>query len=69
MHIDTLVLENIIMGGDFDFIVTNSLDCFKRHSNNWKARHYLVDWTKKCLVDMFRLMNSESRKYTWLRRT
>ena len=34
MHIDTLELENIIMCGDFNFIVNNSLDCLMRHSNN-----------------------------------
>ena len=58
------------MGGDFHLSVTNSLDCLKRHSNNWKARNYFVVWTKnKCLVVVFQFVNPESRKYTWSRRT
>ena len=55
LHSDTVELGNIMMGGDFNFIVTTSLDCLSRHSNNWKVRHYFVDWAKnKCLVDVFR---------------
>ena len=42
IHIDTLVLETIIMGGDFNFIVTNSLAGLHRHSNNWNERNYFV---------------------------
>ena len=68
MHIDTLDLENIVMGGDFNF-VTNSLECLNRHSNNWKMRKYFVDWAaNNCLVDIFRFINPEPRKYTWSRR-
>ena len=29
IHIDTLKLENVIIDGDFNFILTNSLDCLK----------------------------------------
>ena len=70
VHMDALELENIIMDGNFNFIVTNPLDCLNRYSNNWKMRNYFVDWTKnKCLVDVLRFMNPESRKYIWFRRT
>ena len=57
MHINTLELEYIIMGGNFNFIVTNSLDYLNRHSNNWKVRNchvYLAE--NKCLVDVFRFV-------------
>ena len=70
MHIDTLELENIIMGDNFNFIVTNSQDCLNRNSMSWKVRSYFVDWGEsRCLIDVFRFMNPESRKYTWSRRT
>ena len=70
VHIDTIELENIIMGAVFNLMVTNSLDCLNRHSNNWKVRTHSVDCTENnCLVDVFRFMNPESRIYTWPRRT
>ena len=66
VHIDTLELENNIMGGGFNFNVTNSLDCLNMHANNWKARHYFVQ-----LKITVWLMCSDlwllSRKYTWSR--
>ena len=69
MHIDILELENIILGHDFNVIVTNLLECLNRHSNNWKARNYFVHWAEnKCLVHVFRFMNPDSRKYTWSKR-
>ena len=65
MHINTLELENIIMGCDCNCIFTNSLDSLNTHSHNWKARNYFVDWAEdKCLIDIFRFMNHESRKCT-----
>ena len=58
VHIDTLELGNIIMGGDFNFIVTDSMDCFNKHFNNWKVGNYFVEWAEnKCLVGVVRFMN------------
>ena len=55
MHIDTLKLEIIIMGCDFNIAGTFSLDCLNRYSNNQKVRNYFVDWAEnKCLVDVLR---------------
>ena len=69
------VIENFennkfILCGDFNLIMDPDKDCFNYvHVNNPRARKILLEFkTKYYLVDVYRELNPESKRFTWRRK-
>ena len=63
--------ENVIVGGDWNLILNTEKDCDKYlHVNNLKARRVVLTLVEEeNFIDVWRLMNEDTRKYTWRRLT
>ena len=61
--------ENVIVCGDWNLILDTEKDCDNHlHINNPKARRVVLTLVEEeNFVDVWRLMNEDSRKYTWRR--
>ena len=74
-HIDELLMkfqtDNVIIGGDFNFVINPEIDSFNySRENNINAKQtFLSSCRTHDLVDVWRLKNPDRREYTWLRPT
>ena len=61
--------EQVIMRGDCNFVLDPDLDYNNYlHINNPKARKVILDYIEEAnLLDVWRVSNEDSRKYTWRR--
>lgn len=61
--------ENVIVCGDWNLILDTEKDCDNYlHINNPKARRVVLTLVEEeNFVDVWRLMNEDTRKYTWRR--
>lgn len=61
--------ENIIMCGDWNLILNVELDSYNyKHINNPRARQVVLNLIEEDnFVDIWRIMNEDTRKYTWRR--
>ena len=59
--------SEIVMGGDFNMIMNPTIDCSNPdRKNNNNSKQILLEYCEQMmLVDIFRLVNPESRKYSW----
>lgn len=68
-RVNEVGFENVIMGGDWNLVLNFVLDYFNyKHYNNVKAKeqvHNLI--TNLDLVDIWREINPELRRFTWRR--
>ena len=65
-RIDGLPQENIIIGGDFNFVIDFKVDSNYLSQNNPRARNAYVELAEKySLVDIWRLSNPTKHAYTW----
>jgi len=73
-HIDAMISKvdeinnpNIIICGDFNFVFNLNIDKLGgRDTTNRKCRKRVVEWMEeKNLLDIWRIKNPNSRKYTW----
>ena len=61
--------ENIIIGGDYNFVIDRVLDSNYQQENNIHARKTFINIAKKYnLVDIWRRTHPDDREYTWTRR-
>ena len=71
--IENIVIENnyfnIIWGGDWNLVLNPNLDYMNyKHTNNQKAREKVIEITDNLsLVDVWREINPEKRRYSWRR--
>ena len=74
-HIDKLLIQfqadNIIIGGDFNFVVDPEIDSFNysRENNTNAKRVFLSSCSKHDLVDVWRHKNPDKKEYTWIKPT
>ena len=74
-HIDKLLsqfqADNIIIGGDYNFVVNPEIDSFNysRENNTNAKRTFLSSCSKHDLVDVWRLKNPDKKEYTWIKPT
>lgn len=61
--------ENVIMYGDWNLVLNADIDSSNYlHINNPKARQFVLNFIEEDnFLDAWRIMNEESRKYTWRR--
>lgn len=61
--------ENVIMCGDWNLVLNADIDSSNYlHINNPKARQFVLNFIEEDnFLDAWRIMNEESRKYTWRR--
>ena len=68
-HLDDFKCDDIIIGGDFNLVLDLEKDksggIAKRHLNSAKIIHEFSD--KLDLVDAWRVLHPEARRYTWRR--
>ena len=58
--------ENIIIGGDFNFVIDLAQDSNYENDNNMYAKRAFLEVTKKHgLIDVWRKMHPHSKEYTW----
>ena len=63
-----LPYDNVVIGGDLNFVLDQTIDCNYLHENNVRAKSVFVDITKKYdLIDIWRNLHPSRREYTWLR--
>ena len=65
-YINTNPIENLVIGGDFNFVLDNQLDAKNRntsHPNSVKLIKELMN--EGNLVDIWRVLNPTTEKYTW----
>lgn len=72
-HIDSLLqevsLENIIVGGDFNFVMDRFRDSNYQHDNNIYAKKEFINIASKHnLVDIWRTLHPNEKEYTWAKR-
>ena len=61
--------ENLIIGGDFNLTINNSIDRYCSTTNNHKSVAYLQSFMEENrLTDVWRDRNPDQRSYTWMRR-
>ena len=62
--------DNIIIGGDFNFVNDRTLDSNYMHENNTQTKKIFMDATHKYeLIDAWRHQHPDIKEYTWLRRS
>ena len=63
--------DNVIVGGDFNLVMNFDIDCFNyRHRNNVNASDKVLDLMHNLdLLDIWREINPDTRRYTWRRST
>ena len=63
--------DNVVIGGDFNLVMNFDIDCFNyRHRNNVNTSDKVVDMMHNLdLLDIWREINPETRRYTWRRST
>ena len=60
--------ENVIIGGDFNFVIDRSKDSNYEHDNNICAKNVFRDIAKKySLIDTWRRLHPHDREYTWMK--
>ena len=61
--------EKVIICGDWNFVINPEIDSFNYlHINNPKARQIVLNLLEEeNFKDVWRIMNEDSRKYTWRR--
>ena len=67
-HLPNYDTENIIIGGDFNCVLDNELDCKNRvpsHEKSVKILKQIIEDTDT--VDIWRVRNPESRRFTWFK--
>ena len=69
-NIENLPNETRIIGGDFNLVLNLELDKKgSRYRTNFKSKEIVNNWCEqKELVDIFRLQNPDSQKFTWYRK-
>ena len=64
-----LPIDNIVIGGDFNFVVNRKEDSNYFHDNNCNAREQFLNTMEKYeMVDLWRHLHPSERQYTWLKR-
>ena len=76
IHLEETVLstgatDNFIFGGDWNLVLNFDMDCCNyRRQNNVKASEKVLDMMNNMnLVDIYRMENPSTRRYTWRRST
>ena len=61
--------DNVIICGDWNLILDFEKDCYNYlHINNPRARNMVLSlMEEENFVDVWRLMNENTKKYTWRR--
>ena len=60
--------ENIIVGGDFNFVIDIALDSNYLHENNIYAKKTFINIAKKySLINAWRSKHPDKREYTWIK--
>ena len=68
-HMESIQSENVIIGGDFNFVMNYKKDSNYLHDNNANARAvFLETMDKYDLVDVWRNLHPDESQYTWLKR-
>ena len=68
-HLDSLPSENIIIGGDLNFVMDLKKDSNYVHNNNPNAKTKFIDIMKKYdLADVWRHFHPDELQFTWLKR-
>ena len=68
-HIESIPSENIIFGGDFNFVMNHEKDSNYLHDNNCNAKaQFISTMNKYDLVDIWRQLHPDERQFTWLKR-
>ena len=68
--IDLFPTDNIIIGGDFNFVIDYKKDSNYLHDNNRNAKAQFVETMHKYgLVDVWRQLHPDERQFTWMKRT
>ena len=67
----TGITDNVIIGGDYNLVLNFELDCYNyRRRNNVNASNKVVDLIHSFdLLDIWREMNPDRKRYTWRRST
>ena len=60
--------DNVIICGDWNLVINPEIDSHYLHINNPKARQIILNLLEEeNFIDAWRVMNEDSRKYTWRR--
>ena len=61
-------VENIIIGGDFNFVLNPEIDRKSSMNNHHQMQSMLTEFMEKTeLCDIWRIRNPNTRRYTWFR--
>lgn len=67
-NIESFENRNIILGGDFNFVIDNDKDRLFSHCNNDKARDEFLSFAQEYeLIDSWRTMHPDTRQYSCCR--